>query len=198
MNVTPYGVSVDSIDASHGESPNGVREFIPGLQDNGEGSSEIHYIPGGSGEALLHSVLGTTQTCRVVSPSGAYIQFTAFITSIEPEAPLDDKMVATVGWKISGELDIQAAAAPTNLVKPAISGVADEDEVLTAYEGVWDKEPTSFTYVWENAGTPIPGATGKTYTVTEYDAGDAITVVVTAINSAGSNSAESAAVTIAS
>jgi predicted secreted protein len=197
MNVTPYGISVDAVDGTHMESPDAWREFVAGLVDGGEASSEIHYVPGGAAEALLFSLLRTVAVCRVVFPSGAYVDYSALITGIEVETPLDDKMVASVTWKISGVISPNAASAPTNSVLPAISGVLAVGEVLTAYEGVWANEPTSFTYAWENAGVPIVGATSSTYTVVAGDAGDSITVVVTGTNSAGSASAESAAVVIA-
>jgi len=196
-NVTPFGIAVDSIDASHEGSPSATREFIPGLIDSGEVSFEIHYVPGGSAEASLMTALRTTQVCRTVFPSGAHADYSAFITELSPEAPLDDKMVMSVTMKITGVITMAAAAAPSNSILPAISGALTEGSVLTAYEGEWAAEPTSFTYVWKNAGTPIGGATAKTYTILAGDSGDAITVAVTGVNSAGSASATSAAVTAA-
>ena len=89
-----------------------------------------------------------------------------------------------------------AATAPSNLTAPAISAPAlTTGSVLTAFEGVWDDEPTSFTYQWKNAGSNISGATARTYTLLAGDSGDAITVAVTGVNSAGSATATSAAVT---
>jgi predicted secreted protein len=190
-SVTPYGISVDSIDASHNESPDAWREFIAGLKDPGEASIEINYVPGGAAEALLFSIFGTTQVCRTVFPSGAYVQYSAFVTGVEPEAPIDDKMVASVTFKLSGEVTVEAAAAPTNSVLPAISGTLASGSELTAFEGVWANEPTSFTYQWKNEGANINGATSKTYTLVAGDVGDNITVAVTATNSAGSATATS-------
>lgn len=197
MDVTPPGIDVDMVDATHNESPNAHREFIAGLVDGGEVSFTIHYAPDNAAMAALYARLRQTVVCRTVFPTGAYVDYSALLQSIEPEAPTEDKAVATITFKITGEWTAEAAAQPSNLVLPAISGVLDDDEVLTAYEGVWANEPTSFTYVWENGGTPISGATSKTYTTVSGDSGDSITVVVTAINSAGSASAESAAVVIA-
>lgn len=196
-SVTPPGVSVDSIDATHELSPNAWREFIPGLKDGGEISADLHYVPVGTTEAALYGMVGTTQVCRNVFPSGAYVDYSAFITSMEPDTPIDDKMVMSMTWKLTGEPVRTAAAAPSNSVLPAISGALTEGAVLTAYEGVWEDEPTSFTYQWKNAGVNIGGATSKTYVITAGDSGDAITVAVTGVNSAGSDSATSAAVTAA-
>lgn len=191
--VNPFGIAVDSIDASHEGSPNGYREFIPGLKDSGEASFEINYVPGGSAEAAIMSAIGTTKVCRAVFPSGAYAQYSAFITEFSPEAPLDDKMTASITLKITGEINIEAASAPANSVLPAISGTLTVGQTLTAFEGVWTGEPTSFTYQWKNEGSNISGATSKTYTLQAGDSGDNITVAVTGVNSAGSATATSAA-----
>lgn len=54
--------------------------------------------------------------------------------------------------------------------------------------------PTSYTYQWKSAGANAtgPGATTATYTVVTADQGNAITCVVTGINSAGSQPVTSA------
>jgi hypothetical protein len=195
-DVTPSGASVDMVDATHNESPSATEEIIPGLIRTGETTFQIHYNPVSSVMTLMMAALRVKKTFREVWPDGRYVQYQGYITNIEPDAPTEDKAVAQVTIKRSGPLTAHAAAQPSNLVLPAISGQLAVGQVLTAYEGVWANEPTSFTYVWENEGAPITGATAKTYTVQAGDSGDGITVVVTAINSAGSASAESAEVVI--
>jgi hypothetical protein len=135
---------------------------------------------------------------RLVHPSGAYLEGLAFISDFDPDMPTEDKCTASIEITPAEDFTVNAAAAPTNTLPPAIMAASlDEGDTLTAYEGVWDKEPTSFTYQWKNAGVNINGATSKTYDLVAGDAGDAITVAVTAINSAGSATATSAAVTAA-
>lgn len=191
-SVTPFGIAVDSVDASHEESPGAWREFIPGLKDGGEVSLEIHYVPGGTAEATLLAALGTTKVCRVVFPSGAQANFSAFITEMSAETPLDDKMVMSVTLKLTGAITMSAAAAPTNSVLPSIAGIPQDGVTLTADEGVWANEPTSFTYQWKSDTVNISGATSKTYTAVTADVGDTLTVAVTGTNSAGSATATSA------
>jgi hypothetical protein len=190
-NVTPYALAVDTVDATHMASPSAAREYIAGLIEAGEAAVEGHYVPSGTDEALLFSMLRTKQTCRAVMPSGAYVQMEAFLAGIEPEAPIDDKMVWSQTWKITGLPTLNAAAAPTNSVLPAIAGTQQVGQTLTALEGVWANEPTSFTYQWKAEGLDIAGATSKTYELAAGEEGDNITVVVTATNSAGSASATS-------
>src|SRR5690606_17663489 len=85
----------------------------------------------------------------------------------------------------SGAPTIGASAVPVNTLLPAISGVAEVGQVLTAYEGKWTGGVTSFAYRWLNGGEAIVDATNKTYTLVSGDAEDEITVEITASNSAG-------------
>lgn len=191
-DVTPPGVSVDSIDATHEESPGSTREFIPGLIDSGEVSAEIHYVPTGTAEEQLYAMLGTTQLCRNVFPSGAYAEYSAFITSMEPETPIDDKMVMSVTMKVTGQVTRVAATAPVNTVLPSIAGIPQVGETLTVDEGVWSNEPTSFTYQWKSDTVNIGGATSKTYVPIVGQIAATLTCAVTGVNSAGSATATSA------
>lgn len=191
---TPFGISVNSIDATHEESDGAWKEFIPGLKDGGSIEFEIHYVPGGQGETLLMAGIGTTQVVRTVFPSGAYAQYSAFLTDFTPDSPIDGKMVAGVKVKVTGAIALNAAAAPTNSLLPSIAGsdgTPSSGDTLTAVEGVWANEPTSYAYMWKKDGVAINGETARTYTVQAGDSTHTITVTVTATNSAGSASATS-------
>lgn len=199
FSITPPSSSVDIVDVTHMQSPGRDREFILGLNDPGEASMELNFVPGSDTDALLLEIKGAYAPvkCRITWPNAVAWTFDGLLTGYEPSAPNDDKMTATVTFKVTGSVVSTAAAAPVNSVKPAISGVLAVAEVLTAFEGVWSGAPT-FAYQWKNAGVNIGGATSKTYTVVGGDAGDSITVTVTATNSEGSASATSAPVVIAS
>jgi hypothetical protein len=196
-DITPSGFSVDMVDATHNESPDATEEVVAGLIRTGETSFQMHYDPTSATWALIEAALRVKKTFREVWPDGRYVQYDGYFTNGEPDTPTEDKAVASITLKRSGPLDPRAASAPTNSILPAISGALTEGSVLTAYEGVWANEPTSFTYQWKNAGVNINGATSKTYTIVAGDTGDAITVAVTGVNSAGSATATSAAVTAA-
>jgi hypothetical protein len=77
---------------------------------------------------------------------------------------------------------------PVNTVSPAISGTAQQGQVLTLTPGVWINSPTSFTEQWWGCAglicTAIPGQTGTSYTVGPGDVGHTIDVVETAFNAA--------------
>lgn len=193
--VTPYDVSVDSIDATHEQSPGAWKEFIPGLKDGGSIELTLHYIPGGAVEAQLLGYLGSTQVCRSTFPSGAYVGYSAFITSKSPDTPIDGKMTTKLKMKITGPVTPVTASAPSNTRLPSIAGsdgVPNVGDTLTAVDGVWANEPTSFMYQWKAAGTNVAAnGTGKTYIPVSGDATKVITVTVIAVNSAGNASATS-------
>lgn len=100
-NVTPAQYSRDAIEATHNASPNAAREFIPGLIDAGELTLSINYIPAVADTIIAAMRAGLGQF-RVTFPNGVTCTFSGVITGYSPEAPLDDKMAATVTIKASG------------------------------------------------------------------------------------------------
>jgi len=91
-----------------------------------------------------------------------------------------------------------SSAAPANTVPPTITGTPTVGQTLTAQDGTWTNSPTSFSYQWMrcngggNKCAPIRGATLKTYVLVASDAGHTIRARVTATNTDGSATAESA------
>lgn len=195
-DITAPNDSVDEVDATHMQSPNRTREFIPGLIDPGEASFEMNFVPGSPSDLKIAALktAGTRVRCRITFPNAVAWTFTGWVSGYEPAVPTDDRMTASVTWRVSGSTVATPAAAPTNTVLPAISGIAQEAEVLTAWEGVWTGSPT-FAYQWEADGVAVPGATGKTFSPATGNIGDVITVVVTGSNAAGSAPAESVGTT---
>jgi hypothetical protein len=89
--------------------------------------------------------------------------------------------------------------APTNTTRPAISGTAQEGSTLTAGTGTWTgDQPIVYTYQWRRCNAAgascvnIPNAVERTYAVTATDVGNTLRVAVTARNSQGATTAESA------
>lgn len=92
---------------------------------------------------------------------------------------------------------ITALAVPVIDSVPTISGTATVPNVLTATPSSVTGDLVTTTWQWERNGTPISGATNSTYTLTTDDYGVNITVVQTATNTAGSDTAESTQTAIA-
>ncbi|TBN57076.1 hypothetical protein EYE40_06485 [Glaciihabitans arcticus] len=94
------------------------------------------------------------------------------------------------------------ALVPTALTLPKISGEYSYshyavDEKITVSAGTWNMSGLVFGYQWLRSGAPIPGATGKHYTVQGADNGAELSVVVRAKRANYSTgSATSAAVSI--
>jgi hypothetical protein len=91
-------------------------------------------------------------------------------------------------------------AAPTNTSLPTVSGTAQAGQTLTATSGTWSgTAPISFADQWQHCDSTgancvnVFAATGTTYALGPADIGFTMRVVVTASNSAGSNSASSQA-----
>lgn len=106
-SITPPGMSRDSIDVSHMQSPDAWRDFIAGLKDAGEVTLELNFKPGSAGFLALMTEMSlssdnATKSRRIVFPDTSRFDFEAFLTNIEPEAPHDDKMVVTATFKVTG------------------------------------------------------------------------------------------------
>jgi hypothetical protein len=92
--------------------------------------------------------------------------------------------------------------APVNMAPPTITGTATVGEILTAQNGTWSNNPTSFQYQWLRCGTAggtcanIPSGTDKTYKLAGADAGQTLRVRVSAVNADGSTNAQSAATAV--
>ena len=80
-------------------------------------------------------------------------------------------------------IEVKGSAADNSFATgaPSISGVLQQDEVLTAdTAGIADADVLgAFSYQWLADGTAISGATSSTYTLTASEVGDAISLTVT-------------------
>ena len=100
----------------------------------------------------------------------------------------------------SEQTDVIASnAAPlNNTARPTITGTARVGEELTATEGTWTGNPTSFAFQWQRCNIDavtcldVTGATGRTYGVRLADLGFRLRVQVTARKDGRSGVASSA------
>ena len=94
------------------------------------------------------------------------------------------------------------AAPLTNTARPTISGEARVGQALTASEGTWTGNPTSFAFEWQRCDVDtltcanVIGATGRTYGVRIADLGFRLRVEVTARTDNRSGTATSSATAI--
>ena len=90
------------------------------------------------------------------------------------------------------------AALPVSQTLPAISGLARDDDVLTATDGTWTGTAPTFTRQWLRCAdatlascAEIAGATSPSYRLRPADVGARVRVRVVAANAAGSVTRES-------
>ena len=111
FSITPPSDTVDTVDVTHMASPNATREFVLGLRDPGEASFEMNFVPGSAADTLLQTIRDSRQTvsCRITFPNDATWTFSGILTGYEPEVPVDDRMTATVTFKVTGSVLAEAA-----------------------------------------------------------------------------------------
>src|SRR4029079_14882834 len=102
ISIPPPSFSLDQIDVTHMLSTNRNREFISGLNDPGERSFEMNFVPGSTSDDRIFELLNLPtsssrrRACRISFPNGTTWSFNAEVTGYEPTVPVDDKMTATV------------------------------------------------------------------------------------------------------
>lgn len=112
--ITPPAMKRDAQDATHTESANTYREFIKGLKDGGEVTVELNFVPDSNTTDLLIQEFETDllNHARILfadgdqaasPPTCSTFVMSGVITALSFEGPIDDKMTATLTFKISGK-----------------------------------------------------------------------------------------------
>lgn len=106
--------SREAIEVTAHDSPNQYREFVKGLKDGGEVTVTINYNPANN----THSALDTDfeedelRNYRIIVLPGEADEhtwtFSALITAIGDEFPIDNRMEREVTFKISGKPTLAA------------------------------------------------------------------------------------------
>jgi predicted secreted protein len=106
-SITPPSISRDNIDLSHENGPYDWRENMPGMTAAGEIKLEFNFVPGSDAYNDLFDELSDRdiRARRIVFPNGAVLGFSAFLTSLESEAPVDAQIKATATFQLSGQVD---------------------------------------------------------------------------------------------
>lgn len=109
----------EEVEATHFQSPEGAREFIGGLVDNGEVMYGINFIAGSPTDLLI----AEAQKSRTIRPVEVIIPttigdkkqkfaFSGFVKRYERNIPLGDRLTAQVTLRVSGNVTQTAVAAP--------------------------------------------------------------------------------------
>jgi len=117
IGVVPPSPTVETIDTTTHGSVGGVREFIAGLIDPGEGTVRVNWVPGSASDVLLAAAILSREVrafkINVPASGTATRDFTGncVVTGYEKDdVVIDDKMTAVLTIKASG-LITEAAGA---------------------------------------------------------------------------------------
>lgn len=110
-DLSPPAMAKDSVEATHTDSTDGFREFIPGLKDGGEFTATVNLLPGNAtqhnaSDGALNDYINetTARNWRITFPGSPAAKWTfkAFITGFDANTPMDDKMTFDITFKVSG------------------------------------------------------------------------------------------------
>lgn len=103
-NISGPGLERDTIDVSSHQSPDAWREFIGSLKNAGEISLDVNYDPADHDELVSDLDADDPLSYRIVFPDDDETTWTinAIMTGFEPEAPHDDKLSASLTFKVTG------------------------------------------------------------------------------------------------
>jgi hypothetical protein len=142
---------------------------------------------------------GNTWTNIAAATSYSYTLTTTYVGDT-----LQVRVTATNTWGTttasSPSTATVASGAPVSTVAPKISGTMVVGQRLSAGSGTWAPAASTYTYQWQRSATSDPsgtwtnitGATSSAYALTAADNGNYVRVTVTAKNTYGSATAESA------
>jgi hypothetical protein len=102
-SITWPGYARDAIDATHMNSEDQFREFIPGLMDAGEVTIEMNYVPNHADVIIAALTAASVGQFKIAHGTGANVVFNAIVTSYQPQSPVDDKMTASATFKLTGK-----------------------------------------------------------------------------------------------
>lgn len=108
-NISGPGISREVLDVTGHDSPDAYREFLGGLKDPGEVSADINYRPAVHDQFVDDLDDEEPRNYKLVFPDGTEWAFPAILTNFEPTAPMDDKLTASITWKVSGKPEITEA-----------------------------------------------------------------------------------------
>ena len=105
--VNGYNTQRTSIDVSHLNSPNQWKEFLAGMKDAGEISIDVHHDANIDIDETLYDLetdaLTLTFPLKAGQTNPATFECQAFCSGYQMNGPLDDRIAATVSFKLTGQ-----------------------------------------------------------------------------------------------
>lgn len=100
----------DTIDVTAHDSTDAWQEFIGGLKDAGEVSLDVNYDPAKHDTLVADFDDESPRNYKLVFPVSPAVEWSvqAILTEFSSEAPYDDKLAASLTFKVSGKPTIGA------------------------------------------------------------------------------------------
>jgi len=113
FEVTPPEISVDQVEVTHFKSPGRAKEYIPALSDNGTAQAQMNYLPNSTTDQRLRQLQsnGDVVSMRITFPNGVTVTFPGSVETYSQSVPVNDRMTATAGFKVSGAVVVAAASS---------------------------------------------------------------------------------------
>ncbi len=174
-------------------------QSIPGLCPAQDWQLDLTHVPGSALEGVMQAlrwrdpVTGRLEEHLLeITIGGQARRYMCYLKDYVLTKPVGTVIMARGTWRILGEVIDAPAGVPVNTLLPAISGIAQEGQTLTAFDGLWTNTPTGYAYQWQQeisaVWTNITGATAKTLVVPGgATIGRPLRVGVTASNAAGAS-----------
>jgi hypothetical protein len=89
------------------QSPNGRKQFIPGMTDSGEVSVPLNYVPGNATDVLLQSLRASREEVLIeftIGEDGTPETYSGFLKGYSRTAPVNDKATATVTFRLNAQI----------------------------------------------------------------------------------------------
>jgi predicted secreted protein len=99
------GIKRDTIDVTAHDSEDAWMEFVGSLKDGGEVDVDVNYDPSKHDALIADFDDDAPRNYRLVFPDEDATTWTikALLTEFQPEAPYDDKLAASLKFKVSGK-----------------------------------------------------------------------------------------------
>lgn len=104
-NLSGPSIEREQIDVTSHDSPDQWEEFVFGIKRSGEVSVDVNYNPSIHDLLLEDFDSPEPRSYQIIWPDPAETTWTfdAGLTGFEPEAPVDDKLAASLTFKVSGK-----------------------------------------------------------------------------------------------
>ncbi len=100
-DVNPPEITGDDEEVTHHTSPDGYKEFIPGLVDGGEVNVQLNYRK--ADVATVLALFRVKKNYQIVLPDGSTWVFNGYLKKLGKKTPLKSKMLQDMTFKVNGK-----------------------------------------------------------------------------------------------